>query len=307
MASKVGLLAPPPETTNSRKRPATRQHEAAYGIGDRTRRQSCGGGDHIRLAGSSTTFDETLGELASEFFAAGGFGWLAAEKWQAQEIGNDRFENCTRRGDAAIAIVGLAEESVGHCVDHHVAGAGVESCHLLRRCSGRDCRQVRDAADVLHDAADLLIAIQQVIEEGNQRRAFASGGHVGGAEIGDDRNADTSGEHRALSGLPCDGQLAAKKFRRLALMIESLAVAADQFCFQVETALGGEEGFGVEFGEQKIQAGQIGYAGCFRVHGFAGRLGGLFFGYGYSAWARNLKDRFVEPKHAGGGARATRA
>ena len=92
------------------------------------------------------------------------------------------------------------------------------------------------------------------------------------------RKSETTGtpdarrDHRAFSGLPGDGQLAAQKFRGLALVIESLAVAADQFCFQAETALGGEHGFGIEFGQQKIQAGQIGYAGLRRVHGLQDRL-----------------------------------
>ena len=148
------------------------------------------------------------------------------------------------------------------------------------RCSRRDRRQICDPADVLHDAADFGIAIKQVVEEGNQRRAFASGGHVGGAEVGDDRNADAGGDHRAFSGLPGDGQVASQKFRGLALVVESLAVAADQFCFQAETALGGEYGLGVEFGQQEIQTRQIGYADLLGVHGFAARLDGLFSGMG---------------------------
>ena len=91
--------------------------------------------------------------------------------------------------------------------------------------------EICDAADVLHDASDLGIAIKQVVEKGNQRRAFASGGHVGGAEVGDDRDSDAGGKHRAFSGLPGDGQVASQKFRGLALMVESLAVASDEFCF----------------------------------------------------------------------------
>ena len=83
------------------------------------------------------------------------------------------------------------------------------------------------------------VAIEEVIEEGNERGAFASGGHVGGAEIGNDRDADTGGDYRAFAGLPGDGHVSAQKSRRLALVVESLAVASDQVCFQAETALGG--------------------------------------------------------------------
>src|SRR6185369_11915589 len=68
---------------------ATWQHEAAYGIGDRTRCQRGGRGDDIWLACTSTTVDETPGEFASEFFASCGFRRLTAEEWQAQEIGDN--------------------------------------------------------------------------------------------------------------------------------------------------------------------------------------------------------------------------
>ena len=96
---------------------------------------------------------------------------------------------------------------------------------------------------------------------------------------------DARGDHGAFSGLPGDGQFAAEKFRRLALVIESLAVAADEFYFQAETALGGEYGFGIEFGQQKIQAGEVGYAGLRGVHGLQHRLADGFrvrvLGLGY--------------------------
>ena len=208
-----------------------------------------------------------LRELASEFFASRGLGRPAAEKWPAQDLGDNPLKYRARSCDAAVAIVGLAEEAFRDRIDHHVAGAGVESGDLFRGCGRRDRSQVRDPADVLHNAADLPIAVEQVIEKGNQGRALASGGHVGRTEIGHDGNACARGNHGAFSGLPGDGQLAAQEFRGLALVIESLAVAADEFYFQAETALGGEYRFGIEFSQQKIQAGKIGHAGLCGVHG----------------------------------------
>ena len=131
MASRVGLLAPPPETTNSRKRP----------LGDSTKRRNASAIERaVNAVAVATTsgllarpqrFDELLRELASEFLAPGGLGRLAAEKWQAQDLSNDRLENRTRSCNSAIAIVGLTEEPLGDRVDHHVAGAGVEGNHLL--------------------------------------------------------------------------------------------------------------------------------------------------------------------------------
>ena len=44
----------------------------------------------------------------------------------------------------------------------------------------------------------------------------------------------------------------------------------------METALGGEHSFGVEFGQQEVQPGQIGYAGLLRVHGLQDRLADRF-------------------------------
>ena len=124
------------------------------------------------------------------------------------------------------------------------------------------------------------IAVEQVIEKGNQGRALAAGGHVGRAEIGHDGDADPRGDHRAFSGLPGDGQFAAQEFCRLALVVERLPVAADEFYFHAETALGGKDGFGVEFGQQKIQAGQVGDAGLTRRSSLAGPLGGRLSGMG---------------------------
>jgi len=114
-------------------------------------------------------------------------------------------------------------------------------------------------------------SIEQVVEKGNQGRALASGGHVGRAEIGHDGDACARGNHGAFPSLPGDSQFAAQKVRRLALVIESLAVAADEFYFQAETVLRGENSLGVEFGQQKIQAGEVGYADLCGIHGLQHR------------------------------------
>jgi hypothetical protein len=79
-------------------------------------------------------------------------------------------------------------------------------------------------------------------------------------------------------------QFAAQEVCRLALVVESLAVTADQFCFQAEPALGCEYSFGVEFGEQEIQARQVGHTGSRGVHccqhGLADRFRVGIFGLG---------------------------
>ena len=63
----------------------------------------------------------------------------------------------------------------------------------------RDRREVADAAEILHDASIAAMTVEHIIEERNQRRAFAARGHVGGTKIGDDRHADFRRDHRRLA------------------------------------------------------------------------------------------------------------
>src|SRR5438128_1677955 len=63
------------------------------------------------------------------------------------------------------------------------ARAGVECNYLCSRCSGWNRSQIGDSANVLHHAPDARVAIEQVVEEGNQWRALAAGRHVGRAKI----------------------------------------------------------------------------------------------------------------------------
>lgn len=115
--------------------------------------------------------------------------------------------------------------------------------------------------NILGDAADARIAIKKIVEEGNQRRAFSSGSHVGGTEVRDRGHAEPRGDDGGFAGLPCDGQLAAEKTLRRSLMIERLAVTTDQVEFYTMLARGFCDRFGVEFAEKRIQASQIGDAG----------------------------------------------
>ena len=59
------------------------------------------------------------------------------------------------RGKGSIAVEWLAEKLLRQRIDHHVARAGVEGDHLIRRGAGRNRGQVGDAADVLQDASAL--------------------------------------------------------------------------------------------------------------------------------------------------------
>ena len=62
---------------------------------------------------------------------------------------------------------------------------------------------------------------QQVIDEGDERRALAAGGDVAGAEVGDHRDADAFRDHRRFADLQRIGF-------GPAFVIDGLAVAADE-------------------------------------------------------------------------------
>ena len=59
-----------------------------------------------------------------------------------------------------------------------------------------------------------------------------------------------------------------EEYRGLALVVERLAVAADQFYLLAKAPLRRQHGLGVEFRQQEIQSGQFGHAGLRRVHRF---------------------------------------
>src|SRR5581483_6052005 len=103
--------------------------------------------------------------------------------------------------------------------------------------------EIGDSADVQHDASDARMAIDEVIEEGNQRRTFASCGHVRRAEVGHRRCSSARRYDRALARLPGDRQFAAEERLALATVIERLTVAADQLDAQPRPA----SGFGDRF------------------------------------------------------------
>src|SRR5690348_7541330 len=150
------------------------------------------------------------------------------KKWLTQNAGKHMLEYLPRSGDAAIFVERRAKEALGDGVDHHVPRSSVEGTHFCGRrvCGNR--REISDSADVLHNPADASVPVEQIVEERNQRRAFASGGHVGRTKVGNDRHSQPLSRNRAVARLPGDRNLAIKKLRRSALMIKRLAMAADK-------------------------------------------------------------------------------
>ena len=139
----------------------------------------------------------------------------------------------------------FSEEFLRDGIDHHIAGSGIEGDNLSFSSIRWDRREVRDAADVLHNASDMSIAKKHVIEEGNQRRAFASGGHICRTKVRDHGSTGSCGDQCRFARLPRGRDLAAQKWTGLALMVNRLSMAADEVGFCSKAALGGQHGVGI--------------------------------------------------------------
>src|SRR5271157_402112 len=110
------------------------------------------------------------------------------------------------------------------------------------------------------------MAVEHVIEEGNQRRALATCGHVSGTKVRHHGKAEFCGDDGSFAGLPCASDAAAQKQRWVPLVIERLPVTADQFALQPGAALCRTNRVGIEFAEKEIGPREIGDAGRLRVH-----------------------------------------
>ena len=233
--------------------------QVADGVGNRLSGEGGGSGDDIFFGDTTTGADECVHEFATEIFAAGGLRSFATEERASENFVNHALEDTPTGGDAAIAIVRLLKEAFGDGVDNHVAGTGIEGDDVFGSSSGRNRGEIGDAADVLHDASATVMAIQDVVEKGNQRCAFAASGHVGGSEIGYDGHCRALRENGALSCLPGAGDLASEEEGGLSLVIESLPVTPDETGADFVLLAGAGDCLRIKFAEKEIQASEIGH------------------------------------------------
>src|SRR5579864_7726075 len=101
----------------------------------------------------------------------------------------------------AIVTQAATSEVRGERVDDHVAGTRVEGEDIFRLRGGGKHGEVGDASDIEGDAAAARIAIKKIVDEGNERRALASCGDVGGTKIGDGGDAGALGDDGGLGEL----------------------------------------------------------------------------------------------------------
>ena len=81
------------------------------------------------------------------------------------------------------------------------------------------------------------------------------------------RHAELRRENRSLARLPGTGDAAAEKWLRVALVIDRLAVAADQLTLQASAPLRRAHRIGIKFSQQEVESREIGNTGRRRVHG----------------------------------------
>ena len=88
---------------------------------------------------------------------------------------------------------------------------------------------VGDASDVKRHATETRVAIKQVVNEWDERRALSTRGDITGAKIADGWHSGTFGNHAQFANLQRRRDAArAESNSRCALMVDSLAVRADQ-------------------------------------------------------------------------------
>ena len=263
-----------------------------------------------------------LGVLRAEALAPGGLGGPAGVVFILLQAGEQFFIHLAARGDPAVhvALQPAAGNGGGHRVDDHVAGAGVEGEHLLRRRAGGQHGHVADAADVLQKDALILPAIKKIFRKWHQRRALPAHGHVRHAEVGHRGDARARGDDRALADLHGVADGHAVRFPRLRLVPDGLAVGADQVDIGArQPGFGdhGKRGAGVELAQQEVHIADPVHRGRLRAeqleHALAHalRVGGVFKGQQFdarrAALAGKLDQRRVHAVHGGAGHHAHHA
>ena len=129
---------------------------------------------------------------------------------------------------------------------------------LLAARAGRNRRQVRDAADVLQHAPALCIGKQNIIKQRNQRRTLSAGGHVGGAEIRNNRHAQRFSAITAASpACHVQANLRPAYIAGACLVIQRLPVASDQIEFDLVPLDRRLHGFGVSDAQPPVQPRQF--------------------------------------------------
>src|SRR5580658_4775165 len=111
--------------------------------------------------------------LAAKLFAPRCTRRLDLKIGITKRLGKCRSEYLAASRDGSVTVEAFAEEFKCQGIDHHVAGTGVKGDHRACRGCGRNGGEVGDAADVLQHAATFRMSKEDVVEQGNERRALS--------------------------------------------------------------------------------------------------------------------------------------
>src|SRR5690242_8261918 len=92
------------------------------------------------------------------------------------------------------------------------------------------------------------------VKQRYQRGSSPPGSHVGRAKIGNNGNSKPGRYHRTIANLPCSSDGPPQKRSWIALMIESLPMAADKACATLVTLEGFSHRVGVKLRQQKVES-----------------------------------------------------
>ena len=142
-------------------------------------------------------------------------------------------------------------------IDDHVARSYVEGDHVGTFRAGRNHADIGDTADIERDAIALGRTEQQVVDVGNQRRAFASGRDIALAEVGNDPHTGALRYYGRFADLEGAGDAMAEAFNRVAFVEDGLAVHpadANGIGRDMRATASVEHGFRIQFAEQEAEA-----------------------------------------------------
>src|SRR5712691_656494 len=122
---------------------------------------------------------------AAVVFAAGGFWGSEFQIGIAEKLVEKRGDAAAGLGEAGVLVEALATASEvrNQTVDDHVGRTGVERKDLRRLGRSGDDRDIGDAAEVERNAAELRMAIEQIVRIGHERRSLAPESEVRGAKV----------------------------------------------------------------------------------------------------------------------------
>src|SRR5215470_6164352 len=162
---------------------AGRQNEILNGICNGDSSQGGSSSYDVCFGCFATPTKKVLYEFVAKLFSSSGFWGLSAEEWLLQGFFKYCVKNVSRGGNVTLVVIRLVKKNLHELINHHVAGASIESDYVFRPGIGRNGGEVGDSAEVLDDPSCTPIAEQHIVKEGNQWRSLASGCHVRGTKI----------------------------------------------------------------------------------------------------------------------------